>query len=132
VSLLLDGDEDPISVTFDVKPGTGGNPVNPSKDVEIPVAILSTNDFYAPILHLFSSSTFISFGNPDIRLTRGFDPKVKDVNGDGLRDLVVKFLVAETGIACGNPTEMQLTGGHNRRPPGSGHWEYHSERMQIR
>ena len=35
--------------------------------------------------------------------------KVKDVNRDGLPDLLLRFKIPETGIACGD-TEATLTG----------------------
>jgi hypothetical protein len=40
---------------------------------------------------------------------QGFSPVIKDVNGDGRWDLVVKFSIADAGIFCGGPTEVRLS-----------------------
>jgi hypothetical protein len=82
--------------------------------VDIPIAILSSSDFYAPLmLSSVTQEPLAWFGvlqHPLNLMALGFDPKVKDVNGDGLRDLVVKFRVAETRIVCGGPTRVFLRG----------------------
>jgi hypothetical protein len=90
------------------QPGTAGNPVNPTKDVEIPVAILSTRDFYAPILQPIVPGELVrivSVAADAATVARGFAFKTKGVDGDGLRGLIVRFIVAGNGIVCRGSTE---------------------------
>jgi hypothetical protein len=113
VSFILDdGEAGILSPAFDVKPGTAGNPINPLRDVEIPLAVLSSDIFYAPLMwHPINPNyPYVFFGTRPEGPARGFDAKVKDVNGDGILDLLVKIKVAETGIVCGGPTEVFLYG----------------------
>jgi hypothetical protein len=86
----------PLNVVLDFQPNDPKNTVNPSKD-NSQVAILSSTSFDARAI------------DPD---TMGFGPnqildidgkgRFKDVNGDGLQDLILRFSVAESGIQCGD------------------------------
>ena len=73
----------------------------------IPVAILSTPDFHAPSMVDRSSLTFGSTGE-ELSLA-SCSRSGKDVNGDGLKDLVCHFKAKLTGFQPGD-TEGILKG----------------------
>jgi hypothetical protein len=95
---------DPISATLliaiDVKPGSATNPINLRSRGLIPVAILSTPDFHAPSMVDRASLTFGSTGEEHslASCSRGG----KDVNGDGLMDLLCHFKTQLTGFQPGD------------------------------
>ena len=94
-------------VNIDIKPGTTQNAINPHDKGSIWVAILSSIDAEMPFDP--SSQVDIStveFGPGGAQTTRY---KVKDINNDGLGDLLLRFMISETGITCGD-TEAQLMG----------------------
>jgi hypothetical protein len=97
----------PVFVDIDLKPGNKRNVVNPREKGSIWVAILSDTDPGAP----FDPSSLVriptvKFGPDGGEAVRY---KVKDVNSDGLGDLLLRFRIPETGIACGD-TEATLVG----------------------
>jgi len=97
----------PVAVGIDIKPGNKRNVINPRKTGSIWVAILSDTDPDSP----FDPSSqvdipTVQFGPNGAEAIRY---KVKDVNRDGLSDLLLRFRVPETGIACGD-TEATLIG----------------------
>jgi hypothetical protein len=96
-----------VVVTIDIKPGSKRNFINPRATGGIWVAILSETDSGSP----FDPSSQVDiptvvFG-PDG--AKAIHYKVKDINRDGLGDLLLRFNISATGIACGD-TEATLTG----------------------
>ncbi len=96
-----------ISVNIDIKPGNKHNNFNPLSGGRVWVAILSDITPESPFdpLSQVDIST-VEFGSDAATAIRH---KARDVNGDGLNDLLLQFKVRETGIACGE-TEAILTG----------------------
>jgi hypothetical protein len=95
-----------IQVVIDIMPSDPGNNLNlrAGQGAGISVAILSVGGFGAP--NLIDPLT-LEFGPGQANISGS--PRVRDVDGDGNEDLVVKFLTHETGIACGD-TEARLSG----------------------
>jgi CSLREA domain-containing protein len=93
--------------TIDIKPGSQTNPINPRSSGKIPVAILSTPDFNAPLEVDRASLTFGSTGNEHSLVS--CNKKGTDVNGDGLKDLMCHFKTKLTGFKFGD-TEGILKG----------------------
>ena len=94
-------------VLIDVKPGNKRNVINPREKGSIWVAILSDTT---------SGSSFDPSSQVDIptvefgpRGAMAIQHKVKDINKDGLGDLLLRFKVSQTGISCGD-TEATLVG----------------------
>jgi len=88
------------TVSIDIKPSSFRSSINPKSKGKIPVAILSTEDFYAPNEVNQNSLTFGSTGDED---SLAFcNQKGEDVNGDGLKDLVCHFNTESTGFLCGD------------------------------
>ncbi|NWG02087.1 MAG: DUF3466 family protein [Syntrophaceae bacterium] len=87
-----------IEVTIDIKPGETTNGVHLRNNGRIPVAILSTIDFDAPRQIDQGSLTFGLTGNEKSKAFCNQRPK--DVNGDGLKDLVCYFDIRSTGLSC--------------------------------
>jgi hypothetical protein len=93
-------------VAIDIKPGAGDPTINPDGHGELPVAILSSTDFNA-VTDVDRSS--LGFGRTGEEMSlqrrkRRGAPKCagRDVNADGLADLVCRFQVEETGIHRGD------------------------------
>ncbi len=93
----------PIPATIDIKPGSDPNSINLKSKGVIPVAVLGSKEFYAPVVD-FST---VEFGPG--KASPVHDGHVEDVNGDGFDDMVFHFKTQETGIACGD-TDATLTG----------------------
>jgi hypothetical protein len=95
-----------IAVDIDIMPSDPGNNLNlrAGKGASISVAVLSAADFEAP--NRIDPST-LKFGPGQASISGS--PRVRDVDGDGHGDLVVKFLTQEIGIACGD-TRASLSG----------------------
>ncbi|MEN8133205.1 MAG: choice-of-anchor Q domain-containing protein [Pseudomonadota bacterium] len=96
-----------LTVIIDIKPGNKQNVINPRAKGVIWVAVLSDTDPASP----FDPSSqvdipSVEFGPDGAKAKRH---KVKDINRDGLGDLLLRFRIPETGIACGD-TEATLTG----------------------
>jgi hypothetical protein len=94
-------------VPIDIMPSDPGNNLNlrAGKGASISVAVLSVGGFCgAP--NLIDPLT-LEFGPGQANISGS--PHVRDVDGDGDEDLVVKFLTQETGIACGD-TRASLSG----------------------
>lgn len=84
-----------LTVALDIKPGRAENPINPKSNGVIPAAILSENSFDASSVDQAS----VRFGPKQaLALGRG---QLKDVNGDGLLDLLLHFRTQDAGIQCG-------------------------------
>jgi hypothetical protein len=97
------GGEEELPVTIDIKPGNSSNIINPRSRGGIWVAVLSDSEF-DPSSQI--NVPTVEFGPDGARAIR---QKVKDVNKDGIGDLLLRFKMPETGIACGD-TEAVLIG----------------------
>jgi len=91
---------EPLTVSIDIKPGSDPNSINPKSEGKIPVAILSTMDFYAPAEIETESLTFGATG--DEHSLAFCNPSPEDVNNDGYDDLLCHFYTQETGFQCGD------------------------------
>ena len=96
-----------IPVSVDIKPGNRHNTVNPHKKGNIWVALLSdiTPEFPFDPSSQIDIPT-VEFGPDGAKAIRH---KVKDVNKDGLGDLLLRFKIPAAGITCGD-TEATLIG----------------------
>ena len=90
------------TVTIDIKPGNEQNRLNPATRGGIWIAIQSEG----PLDVLQININTVGFG-PLAAAAVG--QGVRDVNNDGLPDLLLRFKVEQTGIACGD-TEATLVG----------------------
>ena len=92
------------SVTFatvieiDIKPGSTINPVNPSAKGVIPVAILGSDTFDVAEVDV----TTLAFGSSGAEPAHKKGGHTKDINGDGLMDLLSHYRTVKTGIAMGD------------------------------
>ena len=94
----------PQFISIDIKPGRSGNRVNLKGKGKISVAILTTHDFDATTV----SPTTVRFGRTGTEAAPvRFVPR--DVNADGLTDLILAFDIEDTDIRCGD-TAASLTG----------------------
>jgi len=101
------GPPPPVEVGIDIKPGSDPNSINRRSNGEIPVAILSTDDFDAVAEVDQGSLTFGRTGTEDsLRRCNGAG---EDVDGDLDLDLVCHFGVRESGFECGD-THGRLEG----------------------
>ena len=95
------------SVDIDIKPGNKKNVVEPRSKGSIWVAILSDTDPDSPFDPPSQVDIpTVEFGPDGAAVIRS---NVNDVNKDGLGDLLLRFEIPDTGIACGD-TEATLTG----------------------
>lgn len=91
-------------VPIDVRPRSEANKVNPNSSKDINVAILSENGFDAMTV----DSDSVRFGATGIEASPVHVAR-RDVNGDGQRDLVLRFQIPALGLECG-ATSATLTG----------------------
>ncbi len=91
-----------LGVTIDIKPRNKHNKIRPQSRGYIWVAVLSDSEF-DPLQVDIST---VRFGPEGATANRH---RVRDVNRDGLADLLLRFKIRDTGIACGD-TEATLTG----------------------
>lgn len=89
-----------ITVIIDVKPDSVPNSINPKSKGKIAVAILSAPTFDAPYQLDQDSLTFGSTG--DEQSLAFCNPKPKDVNHDGLKDVVCHFSTQLAEFKCGD------------------------------
>ena len=86
--------EGPRRVAIDTKPSNPNNPVNPFNNGRLWVAILAEEEFDP--LQVDVASVRFGPGNATTNSTR-----VRDVNHDGLPDLMLRFVIPELGVSCG-------------------------------
>jgi len=84
-------------VSVDVRPRSGANKINPNSASNINVAIFSTKGLAATAV----DPSTIRFGATGTEAAPVHVGR-RDVNGDGKRDMVVRFAIPDTGIKCGN------------------------------
>jgi hypothetical protein len=86
----------PVEILVDVKPGSDVNPINLKSKGQLPVAVLTTDEFDALMVIVDS----LRLGDPEL-VAGGATPvaasksAVEDVDEDGDDDLVLHFSVAE-------------------------------------
>ena len=91
-----------IGVAIDIRPGNKRNKINRRSKGSIWVAVLSSSEFDPMEIEIPT----VRFGPNG---TEALRHRVKDVNKDGLSDLMLKFKIPQTGISCGD-TEASLSG----------------------
>ena len=88
------------SVEIDIRPGSQKNNMNPESNGLVPVAVLSSTDFDA---FAQMDRTSLKFGRTgDEPSLAECSPEPLDVNGDGLNDLVCRFLARLSGFVPGD------------------------------
>ena len=87
-----------LFVDCDIKPGNGRNAINPMSRGVIPVAIFGSEGFQIEEIDL----TTLVFGSADPATAYAVRGLKKDVNADGLPDLLAHFRTEESGIALGD------------------------------
>jgi hypothetical protein len=94
-----------LEVEIDIKPGSDPNAINPLGQGLIPVALLGAIE--VDVMDVDPET--LVFGPDWAPISHEESPHVEDVNDDGFADLVVHFLIQETGIAFGQ-SEACVTG----------------------
>lgn len=85
-----------LSVAVNIRPNNTTNNINPNSNALIPVAVLSTGTFDASIVDQAS----VRFGPSQTGAER--IGHLRDVDNDGLPDLVLQFRIKDSGIQCGD------------------------------
>ena len=93
-----------LLVSIDIRPRSDANRINPNSTNNINVAILSVNGFDARTV----DPNTVRFGATGTEAAP-VDVGRRDVDGDGNRDLVLRFQIPDTGISCGD-SSATLTG----------------------
>lgn len=86
------------SATVAIKP-RGDNNINLKSNAKIPVAVLSTKDFNA---YNQVDPDSLTFGRTGDEASLAYCDRPRDVNGDGLKDLVCHFYSRDTDFQCGD------------------------------
>jgi hypothetical protein len=111
VTVLLSLCDPAARVEIDIKPGSDSNPIHPSGRGNLPMAILGSATFDV----LDVDVTTLAFG-PDIAapshdLTKSgaFEDHLRDVNDDGLTDLISHYRIEQSGVSQ-DDTEACIAG----------------------
>ncbi len=91
-----------FNVAISVTPGAKSNILVPSSKAGIWVAVLSDakpKSLFDPVAQVNISS--VTFGPAQ---TSAEQRKTRDINGDGIADLLLRFNIADAGFACGDNT----------------------------
>ncbi|MBZ0276701.1 MAG: hypothetical protein K8I60_11175, partial [Anaerolineae bacterium] len=94
-----------LLVTVDVRPDTDNNQINLHSNAEVPVAILSTADFDAGLV----DPSTVTFAGAPVDGQNGLHVQYRDVNQDGLIDIVLFFRTQDM-ILESTDTQALLTG----------------------
>jgi len=100
----IEYDFEPVPIVIDIKPTTLPNSINPKSKGKIAVAILTTRSFDATTV----DPPTIRFGASGIEAAPVQSAR-EDVDGDGNMDMILHFIIQDTGITCGNAS-ASLTG----------------------
>jgi predicted outer membrane repeat protein len=91
-------------VGLDIRPNTNNNVINLKSSGTVPVAVLSEPGFSAPTLVDWTTLLFGATGWENSPVTRSPGGKLlcnaRDVNGDGMADLVCTFPLPGTNFTC--------------------------------
>lgn len=104
-------DPEVATVGIDIKPGSDSNPINPSIRGNLPVAVLGSDAFDVTDVDV----TTLAFGpdaaapSHDLTKSGAYEDHLRDVNDDGLTDLVSHYRTQETGISP-DDAEACITG----------------------
>ena len=104
VTVLLNLRDPAVRPEIDIRPGSDSNPIHPSGRGNLPVAILGSDTFDVMDVDV----TTLAFGPdaaaPSHNLTKpgAFEDHLRDVNDDGLTDLMAHYRIGETGIEFGD------------------------------
>ncbi|MGQ0548654.1 MAG: hypothetical protein ACT4PY_03170 [Armatimonadota bacterium] len=94
-----------LPIVIDIRPRSSENRVRPGSPRLIPVAILTTEAFDAAAL----DASTVRFGRNATEAAPVGAPILRDVNGDGTIDMLLRFRIRDTAIVCGD-TSAFLTG----------------------
>jgi hypothetical protein len=100
-----------IRADIDIRPGSDSNPIHPSGRGNLPVAILGSETFDV----LDVDVTTLTFGpdaaapSHDLMKSGAFEDHLRDVNDDGLTDLISHYRIENTGIKT-DDAEACITG----------------------
>ena len=86
-----------VEIAIDIRPWSRRNPVNPNSRGVIPVAIFGSDDFAVADIDV----TTLAFGPAAAAPAHGRGGHVRDVDRDGIDDLVSHYRTAKTGIVAG-------------------------------
>jgi len=92
----------PMPVGIDIRPWNQRNKIELGEDDRVKVAVLSSTTFDAPASIDRTSLTFGKTG--DERSLAFCDPSPRDVNADGLLDLICGFKIIKMGFQLGDTT----------------------------
>jgi hypothetical protein len=98
VTVLLNQGEPTVRTEIDIKPGSDSNPMNPSGQGNLPVAILGSESLDVAEI----DAATLTFGPARASYVHRGGPHFEDVNGDGFADLMAHYRIKETGIAFGD------------------------------
>jgi hypothetical protein len=93
-----------IAVVIDVRPRSDANRINPNSSKSINLAIFSADGFDATTV----DTSTVRFGATGIEAAP-IHVAMRDVDGDGRRDLVLRFQIQDMAISCGD-TSATLNG----------------------
>ncbi len=94
-----------IVAEIDIKPGSDSNPINPSLEGDLPVAIFGSDSFDVADVDVAT----LAFGPSSAPIAHSHGPHSEDLDGDGFTDLMAHFRIQKTGIAFGD-TEACIAG----------------------